>query len=260
MDLTIVNFWLGDVSLNPFINEFKSNMKQLFILAILFMAVSAGMDAQQLLTPSFGFSHKKTSYVTLLDGTVITGTVKDIDRKKGLIEFVNIEDGEGKKNKLKAEKIKLMYLPPTAADNWAKADAFLSDATKWSGQKLNEDLINQGYVYFENAKVKIKKKESVLLMQLLNPTFCEKVRVYNDPYAKETTGLGVGGINVVGGAEKSYYIKVEGQKAAFLLEKKNFKDEFPALWQKCPEMKKKYPQMKWSDLTSIVIDYNTCAK
>lgn len=234
-------------------------MKRMILLSVMALFLTTLLHAQQLLSPSFGFSHKKTSYVTLTDGTVITGTLKDIDRKKGLIEFVNIEDGAGKKNKLKAEKIKLMYLPPTAFDNLSKANDFVSDAQKWSGQKLNEDFIKQGYVYFENTNVKIKKKESTLLMQLLNPTFCEKVRVYNDPYAKETTSLGVAGVTVVGGNEKSYYVQTEGSKAAFCLYKKDYRKQFDALWQKCPEMKTKYPDMNWVDLTKNIIEYNTCA-
>ena len=138
-------------------------------LFILFILCAATIHAQQLLSPSFGFSHKKTSYVTLKDGTVINGTLKDIDRKKGLVEFVNIEDGAGKKWKLKPEKISLMYLPPTSFDNMGKAMEFTHDAQKWNSQKLDQDLIHQGYVYFENAKVKIKKKEGEMLMQLLNP-------------------------------------------------------------------------------------------
>ncbi len=235
-------------------------MKKMFLLGALALLLTTAMQAQQLLTPSSAFSHKKTSYVTLMDGTVITGNLKDLDYKKRLIEFVNIEDGEGKKNKLKAEKIKFMYLAPTNFDNLSKATDFLSDAQKWTDQKLNEDFLKQGYVYFENATVKIKKKERILLMQLLNPTFCEKVRVYNDPFAKETTSLGVAGINVVGGNEKSYYVQVAGSKAAFRLYKKDYRKQFVPLWQKCPEMKSKYPDMNWEDFTHNIIDYNTCAK
>lgn len=235
-------------------------MKRIFLFSALALLLTVAAQAQQLLTPSFGFSHKKTSYVTLTDGTVITGTLKDVDRKKGLIEYVNIEDGDGKKNKLKAEKIKLMYLPPTAFDNMVKATDFIYDSQKWTQQKLDQDLIGQGYIYFENAKVKIKKKEMSLLMQLLNPTFCDKVRVYNDPLAKETTSLGFGGVTLAGGNEKSYYVHLEGSKAAFRLYKKDYKEQFPGLWQKCPEMKKNYPNMKWEDFTQNIIDYNTCAK
>jgi hypothetical protein len=235
-------------------------MKKITFLLLLSLFMAQGIFAQQLLSPSTGFSHKKTSYVTLKDGTVITGTLKDIDRKKGLIEFVNIEDGAGKKNKLKADKIKFMYLPPTAFDNMGKAADFATDAQAWSQDKLNQDVLKQGYVYFENANVKIKKKETKLLMQLLNPTFCEKVRVYNDPFAKESTSLGVAGIDVVGGNEKSYYVQVEGSKAAFRLYKKDYRKEFVGLWQKCPEMKNKYPDMNWVDFTENIIYYNTCAK
>lgn len=133
-------------------------MKNCIFLLFVSLLMAHGLFAQQLLSPSFGFSYKKTSYVTFTNGTVITGTVKDIDRKKGLIEFVNIEDGASKKNKLKAEKIKFMYLPPTAFDNMAKASEFATDTQEWSQDKLNQDVLKQGYVYFENANVKIKKK------------------------------------------------------------------------------------------------------
>lgn len=234
-------------------------MKRLVLLAILFVVIGGTLRAQQLLSPSWGFSHKKTSYVTLMNGDQITGTLKDIDRKKGLIEFVNIEDGNGKKNKLKAEKIKFMYLPPTAFDNLAKADDFLHDAQKWNEQKVDQDLVNKGYVYFENSKVKIKKKESLYLMQLLNPTFSDRVKVYNDPFAKETTGLGVGGVTVVGGNDKSYYVKVDGSPAAHRLYKKNYKDEFAGLWSKCPSLKSN-KNVTWGDFTQHVISYNSCAK
>ncbi|MDQ3016037.1 MAG: hypothetical protein M3R25_04870 [Bacteroidota bacterium] len=193
-----------------------------------------------------------------MDGSTITGTLKDIDRKKGLIKFVNIEDGEGKKNKLKAEKIQTMYLPPTAFDNMSKAMDAIHDTQKWTAQKINQDLISKGYVYFENSKVKIKKKESLLLMQLLNPDFCDKVKVYHDPFAKETTSLGVGPVTVAGGNDKSYYMLLNGSKAAFRLYKKNYNDEFKGMWSKCPSLIKKYPKVTWGEFTDHIIAYNSC--
>lgn len=229
-------------------------------LFILFLLSGATIHAQQLLSPSFGFSHKKTSYVTLKDGTVINGTLKDIDRKKGLIDFVNIEDGAGKKVKLKPEKISIMYLPPTNFDNMGKAMDFAGDAQKWNSQKLDQDLIHQGYVYFENAKVKVKKKEGELLMQLLNPTFAEKVKVFHDPKAKSSNSVGIGGVTVVGDNAKSYYVQTEDAAAAFKLKKKDYKDQFDAMWQKCPTMKKEFPTSAWIDLAHHVNAYTNCAK
>ena len=233
-------------------------MKKTFFIAFLMLCITAVLPAQQFLTPSYGFSHKKTSYVLLTNGNEITGSLKDIDRKKGLIKYVNIEDGEGKKHKLKAASIKFMYLPPTAFDNLSKAVEFTHSAQKWNEKKLNEDLINQGYVYFENAKVKIKKKESVLLMQLLNPSFAEKVKVYHDPFAKESMSLGVAGVDVLGGNDKSYYVLADGGKAAFRLYKKNYKDEFAGLWKKCPKVKAAYPSVTWLEFPKHVVEYSSC--
>ncbi len=233
-------------------------MKSALVLTTFFL-ITVALKSQDLLSPSHGFSHKKTSYITLTDGTQITGTLKDIDRKKGLIKYVNIEDGAGTKHKLKPAKIKFMYLPPTAIDNLDKKYDFVHDAQKWNKDKLDQDMINAGYVYFENANVKVKKKEQQLLMQLLNPTFSNNVRVYHDPTAKETTSLGIAGVDVVGGNDKSYYVLVDNSKAAFKLSKKNYRDEFPGLWSKCPSVKKAYPKVSWGDFTKHVITYSDCA-
>lgn len=232
-------------------------MKKIFSYVIFIMAIVANVDAQQLLSPSFAFSHKKTSYVTLTDGTEIKGVLDDIDRKKGLIEYVKIEDGTGKKHKLKAASVKWMYLPPTGLDNLSKQMDFLGDVKKWNDEKLDQDLLNQGYVYFENSKVMIGKKSTTMQMQLLNPGFSKVVKIYHDPFAKETASVGVAGVKVAGGDEKSYYIK-SGDDAAYKLEKKNYTKEFKGLWGKCDEVVKKYPEIKWSQLTKHVTDYTEC--
>jgi hypothetical protein len=227
------------------------------IVLILFLAFFGTINAQQFLTPSSSFSHKKTSYVTLKSGKEIKGTIKDLDRKKGLIEEVKIEDGKGKKHKLDAEDIKFMYLPPSGWDKLGIALDAIYDAQKWNDEKIDQDLVNQGYVYFENSMVKIKKKEHELLMQILNPTFSKYVKVYDDPYAKETMSVGIGTIKVAGGNEKSYFVKI-GNDAAFKLEKKNYDTEFLPLFGSCPDMKKKYDKFFWSDLAEHVMEFTVC--
>jgi len=231
-------------------------INKLFFLLPFFL-ISIGLIGQDLLSPSFGFSKKKTAYITLVDGSEINGTIKDIDRKKGLIDFIKIKDGEGKNHKLKPEKVKFMYLPPSGLDKLSKAKDFLSDAKKWNDGKLNQDFLNQGYVYFELADVKIKKKNQKLLMQLLNPQFSKIVKVYHDPFAKETMSLGVGGVDVVGGIAKSYYISKEGQPA-FKLKKKDYKTEFVPLWKSCPKIVEEFTNQKWDDLVKHIITYSEC--
>jgi len=231
--------------------------KQLTLFICLLILGQA--SAQELLTPSMTFSHKKTAYITLIDGTEIEGLIKDVDRKKGLIKFVKIRDNDGKKHKLEAEKIKYMYLPPSGMDKLITANNFLTDAKKWgSDEKLNNDLLSQDYVYFENSKVRIKKKTRVLLMQLLNPTFSGEIKIYHDPLAKETISLGVGPVNVAGGIAKSYFFKV-GDKAAYKIKKKEYKKQFPIIWKNCKTIKKNFgKKVKWSELTTHIVTYNEC--
>ncbi len=233
--------------------------KQLTLFICLLILGQA--SAQELLTPSMTFSKKKTAYITLTDGTEIEGLIKDIDRKKGLVDYVKIKDNDGKKHKLDADKIAYMYLAPSGFDKLVKASNFLTDAEKWgSDEKLNNDLLNQGYVFLENSKVRIKKKTRTLLMQLLNPTFSGKIKIYHDPMAKETMSVGIGPVKMAGGDAKSYFFKV-GDKAAYKIKKKEYKKEFPIIWKSCKAVKKEFgKKIKWSELTKHVVTYNECAK
>lgn len=225
------------------------------LLLVLMITYTLSVTGQELLTPSNSFSHKKTSYITLTDGTEIKGSVKSIDRKKGLIKQIKIEDGNGEKIKLKPTEVAFMYLPPSGLDNLTKSMNFLGDATKWNNEKLDQDLLNKGYVFFESSNVKIKKKQSVMLMQLLNPSFSGVVKVYHDPFAKQTMSVGVAGVKVAGGIEKSYFVKTGD--AAFKLEKKAYKKEFKPLWSKCEDLAAK-GEIKWNELTNHVITYSEC--
>ncbi len=239
--------------LNP-----KTMIKKPLLLMMLFFAFTA-MNAQDLINPSYGFSHNKTAYITLADGTELSGTIRDIDRDKGLIEFIKLQDAAGKKHKLKPEDIKHMYLPPSGLDSFAKKLDFISDFKQWNDDQLNQEYIKEGYAYFETADVKIKKKTSKLLMQLLNPAFSKEIKIYCDPHAKETTSLGVGGVKFVGGDAKSYYV-AKKDAPAFLLKKKEYKKEFAPLWGGCDKLISATPEPKWTDLTKHAISYSECAE
>lgn len=226
---------------------------------LMFFVLTNEISAQQLLSPSFSYSHSKTAYITLTDGTEITGTIKDIDRKKGLIDFIKIKDGAGKKHKLKPDNVQFMYLPPSGLDKLSKATDFLYDVQKWNNDKLNQDFLSQGYVYFELADVKIKKKNHKLLMQLLNPDFSKVVKVYHDPHAKETMSLGVGKLDLVGGDAKSYFI-AKGDNPAYKLKKKDYRKEFVPLWKDCDKVAKEFKTKSWIDLVSHILAYSECSE
>lgn len=151
-----------------------------------------------------------------------------------------------------------MYLPPSNYDKLGKATKFLNDATKWNNEKLEQDLLKQGYVYFEYTPVKVKKKTIGMLMQLLNPSFSKAVQVYHDPYANETMSVGIGGVKVAGGNAKSYYIKHTDDEVAVRLKKKHYDDMFETLWGNCDSLKSEKPD--WSELVNDVVKYTECAE
>jgi len=105
-------------------------MKKFAFTIIAMVFLSGAIFAQELLPPVFSFSHKKTSYVTLKDGSTIEGTIKSLERKKGLLEDVKIKDGSGKKWKLKPSEIAYMYLPASGYDKFSNNQFFFERCHK----------------------------------------------------------------------------------------------------------------------------------
>ncbi len=225
------------------------------LFTALFLFALNTLSAQKFLEPSYTFSHKKVSYLTMDDGTTMEVFVSKIKREKGLIEELKVEDKDGKKVKIKPEKIKTMYLPQSGFDKLGKALDVMYDAQKWDNKEVDGQKIADGYIYFEKAEVMVKKEKQTLMVQLLNPGFSNKIKVYHDPYAKETASMGVGGITVAGGDAKSYYVSVGG-KAAYRLYKKNYDAEYKKMYGGCDALKKKFDKMKWSEFEEHIYSHN----
>ncbi|MCY7356918.1 MAG: hypothetical protein LH609_05510 [Rudanella sp.] len=58
---------------------------------------------------------------------------------------------------------------------------------------------------FYNEKLDEPKRE--VLVQLVNPGFESRIRVYDDPFATETMGVGFVGVQLTGGMDKSFYLR-----------------------------------------------------
>lgn len=229
------------------------------VLVFSFIA-SFSVQAQKFLKPFESVSHKKTTYITKEDGSEMQGTVKKLNRKKGLVKKVKIKNEKGKKVEVPIEDINYAYLPQSGWDKFMKFDDFITDATQWDAGLYDLDRIKDGYAFFEKSQVKVKKKERTLLMQLLNPGTCSRIKVYHNPFAGETAGFGVAGIQVAGGKDKSYYIRIDNG-VAFKLTKKSYKKKFKEVFGDCKEVKKKYGKAKWSEIEEAVFAYNeACAK
>ncbi len=236
------------------------NFKYVVAIALLCF-ITPSLFSQVFMPPSEGYSRQKNSYLTLEDGKEITGTLEKMTRKKGLISSIEVTDSiSGKKLKFTPNQVKFMYLPPSGLDKLARGMDFLNDATKWNNQDLDAYRLRKGYVYFEKSEVELKKGTQVLMLQLLNPSFSGKVKVFHDPYANETASVGVAGVTVAGGEDKSYYVK-KGNEVAFKLYKKNYDKEFKDLLGDCPTVTKKYgDKTRWSDFEAAVAAHATECK
>ncbi|MCB0688741.1 MAG: hypothetical protein KDC53_19515 [Saprospiraceae bacterium] len=217
------------------------------------ISLSGTLFSQSLLTGYSMFSHKKSAFITTTEGQTLEGTVDKVKRKKGLLELV-ILDINGKKVALKPAEIDHMYLPPSGLDKFSNAYDEATTMSKWDREDVESDKIKDGYAYFENALVSLKGKSRTMLMQLLNPGFSSRLRVYFDPFAAETMRAGIGPVTVAGGLDKSYYVQRPNEEA-YRLKKKEYKKDFETFYQDCPELLQKYESPNWPDFAKHIFYY-----
>lgn len=236
-----------------------STISRLLMAFAVLLIVAGPVSAQEelkvgFMNPTYQFSKKKTSYVTLNDGTEIIGNVKDFDRKKGVTDYIKIKGDDGKTYKLDADEIKHGYFHPTALSSMS---SFFDDLKiqHW-GKDLNQERFKDGYVYLETTKVQInKKKVQSLLMELLNPHFSDGISVYFDPFAKETMSIGIGPAKL-GGDAKSYYVKKTGDDIAIRLKKKDYKEAYPGYFGDCDAVLNS-GKVRWLDFAEHAYLYAT---
>ncbi|MCR9064714.1 MAG: hypothetical protein NXI00_12150 [Cytophagales bacterium] len=225
-------------------------MKSTIILVLLLIGQSAFSQA---FMPGFDmFSHKKPAHLTLADGTKIEGEIARLQRKRNNISGIDMEIN-GEKITYAPEEVKEMYLPAHGLNKFS----LKSENTFNTSKTYDLDMINEGYGFFENTEVAFGGKVQTLMMQLVNPDFANKVKIYFDPMAMETMKVGIGPMST-GGIDRSYYIKV-GDEPAYKLSKANFKDELPKIFASCPEMQKKVSKKpNWKELPKYFYGFDIC--
>lgn len=229
------------------------------LLIAMFLLSGFNLTAQKFSLPLEGFSMKKAAYLTMEDGTIFEGTLNGLKRTKGLIKTVKMKDEKGEKIKIDPSKINFMYLAPSDLAKFGTALDQAYDINKWdkeANSTIDSKLMKEGYVYFEKVLTQVKKKKKDLMLQVINPSFSSKIKVYHDPFAGETMSVGIGNFTLAGGLDKSYYIKKEGEDTAYRLLKKNYKEEFEAIFGDCEAFMTKYAdKISWSKFETHVYEY-----
>jgi len=217
------------------------------------------LSAQEFAEKQGTFSYKKMAYIYLENGDSIIGDLEKVGYKKGLIDEIKVKkQGEKKGVEIDLNTVKQVYFPVANIAIGASKVNKTFDASNWNKSGLNEVLMNEGYVLYEKAVTTLKGKEEVLLMQLVNPGFNDKIRVYADPRAAETQSFGIGGVKLAGGDDKSYYVKV-GDKPAIKVKSKDFADNVSTIFAGCPSLEAKLKdKAEWGDFAKYVYEHSEC--
>lgn len=173
----------------------------------------------------------KEAYVIKNNGEKVKGKITWAVLSNGQLRSFTLKDETSVKHKFKAQDIQKLVVKPLKLANIQSA--FSSSSIRELVETPIEKTLKREWVYFEKALLP-RKKNKFVLMQLLNPGFDSKIKVYLDPDAKETNGISLSGIQLSGGIDKSYLV-VKGGKKSMLIKKKKYKKEAQGLlYDDCP--------------------------
>lgn len=194
------------------------------LLTLIFVAAAASLNAQGFIAAVSQLQPSKDCHMELNDGTKISGEMRMAAINGGFLNSLTLRDANGEKHKYKAADIKWVKVKAGAL---AKMDMMVesSSSIKEIVKTDFNEIVNREYIIYEQALLP-KKKDKYRLLQLLNPGFDSRIKVYNDPNAKETSGI------IGGGEDKSYLVVKDGQKA-MLMKKSKYKKEGPLLFGDC---------------------------
>jgi len=195
--------------------------------------------------------------VNLASGEEITGKLSNgIYEYNGLTKItVKLENGE--KVKLVPEQVFALRIKSSVLLKLFMISEAGSSIQELANTDFNA-IVNRDWVVFETARTP-KKTDTYVLLQLLNPGFDSKIKVFAVP--SSSGGLAVGGIQVISGEDKAYLF-VKGGEKAVKVKKGSYSDNFQELFSDCPEMVTAFQsgKIKWDDVAVHVYAYDQACK
>lgn len=193
--------------------------------------------------------------VELNNGEEITGKLSSGSLVNGYLNNFTLKLENGDKSKFSPADVKRLSIKASKLAKLtmvAESTSSIMEMTKTNF----EDIINREYIIFEPA-MRHNKSEKLRLMQLLNPGFDSKIKVFGDPNPnRQTSGIGLAGIKITGGIDKSYLFVQNDQKAV-LVKKGSYDKNFDELYSNCPVILQAFAgeKIKWADLAGHVYAY-----
>jgi len=233
-------------------------MKQTLLLLLLLL-LNVTVRAQGFIAvindDEFSVLFGNPTTVTRTDGSELIGKITSGTLTNGYLKSITLKTADGEKHKLKPEDMIRLSIKATKIIKLAmitESTTSIQELTKTNFDKID----NLDSVIFERA-ARATKDDKYAMMQLLNPGFDSKIKVYADPNANQTGGLSMGGVQFTGGEDKSYLFVKKGEKTV-ITRKKNYSKNFEELYSDCPEMLSAFTgnKIKWQDLAGHVFAYD----
>lgn len=235
-------------------------MKPGFIsITLLFSLVMSTAYSQALITEieesDISVILNNPTFVTLENGDQIEGKLSSASLANGYLKNVTMKLADGSKMKLQPEEMLSLKVKASRLAKLSMINESGSSLKELKNTKFDQ-IINREFIFFERA-YRATKKDKPAMMQLLNPGFDSKIKVYADPNARETNGIGLNGIQFTGGEEKSFLF-VKNNEKVVIVKKGSYRKNFEELYADCPVLIESFEddKIRFKELSMHIFAYD----
>jgi hypothetical protein len=198
----------------------------------------------------------------LKTGEKAEGILKGLSVTSGYISGVTIKLENGKKEKFKTGQLESFQVKSSGFTDMAAVPAGTVTRNNMSISTPG-NVAEADYIVFET--VSTGKLSGVLLLQLLNPGQCSRIKVYAyETDSGNTVSISdekKGTVSYTGRAAITYLFVKQGEKPV-KIEKSNFRNRLKEIFSDCPALMSKINNEKisWDNMAAYVYTYNNECK
>ncbi|MDW7694663.1 hypothetical protein R9C00_07915 [Flammeovirgaceae bacterium SG7u.111] len=211
----------------------------LTFFALAYSSTQAQFFVQKL--PQSEILNSEKAYVITNAGDTIRGRISGASQSNGQLKAFTLKTDE-EKLKFKPMEIRSVAVVPGMGANYE--DMALITTIKRASDTTFLKLVETEWVIFERIQLPTKR-ESYALVQLVNPGFDSKIKVYANPEANETSTLSSESMMLTGGDDTSHFISVNGERPTLIKKGKYKKEGFAQLFGGCDALNDEEPKWKY---------------
>lgn len=211
-------------------------------IIILLFCCAAWQAKAQFIEPNL-LNYATVKELTIVDtaGKTYSGKTSYIKQKKGLPTEIAIKVND-EKMEFTPEQIRYVYAKATEYSRLSKLGGSIQRMSKQKVGNKKDTLV------YESLK---NEDGDFVLLQLINPGYDTKIKVYANPAAGKTMSW----TGIDGGMDRSYYVSKNGEAVRKIV-KKDMREEFAKLFGDCAAMEGKTGN--WDDFDKYIETYNEC--